>query len=247
MERFFFDPSRMGLKTNHMAQPQQRNSNKIVKGLGLLLFLVVLPGGSWYYLQKGLDYQKDLRAELTSYGDIPAFQLMDTAGKLRDSSIFSGKIAVVGFVTPEVLEQPKQMELLAKLYDQYDKKDMSRMVIFGLNWPETLHSIYPSTINPTRKAACAPPKPRLCFRLLLLLNYSIHLWDSNKEKRHWRTVHLTAKPLPFRLFANQLPRPRYSGLQTKPSKPSRSRMDCCTRGTNRRVGPGLTQVPLPPF
>jgi len=104
--------------------------------LGLLLFLVVLPGGSWYYLQKGLAYQKELRKELTVYGTVPAFQLKDVNGVLRDSSIFSEKISVVAFLTPEVLTNPKSIEPLARLYDQFDKKDVSRMVVFGLSWPE---------------------------------------------------------------------------------------------------------------
>lgn len=114
---------------------QKRNSNKIVMALGLLLFLVILPGGSWYYLQKGLNYQKDLRGELTKYGQVPAFQLLDTTGKMRDSSLFSGKIAVVAFVTPAVLEDPKPMKVLSKLYDQFDKKDESRIVLVAMNWP----------------------------------------------------------------------------------------------------------------
>lgn len=118
-----------------MPQPEKRNSNKIIMTLGLLLFLVILPGGSWYYLQKGLNYQKELRSELTSYGQVPAFQLADSNNKQRDSSIFSGKIAVVGFVTPDVLDHPMQMQVLSKLYDQFDKKDESRIVVYGLNWP----------------------------------------------------------------------------------------------------------------
>lgn len=115
---------------------QQRNSNKVVMALGLLFFLVILPGGSWYYLQQGLDYQKDLRAELSEYGQVPTFQLQDTKGMLQDSSLFSEKIAVVAFVTPEVLINPKQMEILSRLYDQFDKKDESRIIVYGLNWPD---------------------------------------------------------------------------------------------------------------
>ena len=114
---------------------QKRNSNKITMGLGLLFFLVILPGGSWYYLQKGLDYQKELRFELTNYGNVPAFQLKNTNGQLIDSSLFSGKVAIAGFVTPKILEQPEKMKILSKLYDQFDKKDQSRIVIFGMNWP----------------------------------------------------------------------------------------------------------------
>lgn len=113
-------------------------------GLGLLLFLVILPGGSWYYLQKGLDYQKELRSELTTYQELPAFQLTDADGKLKDSSIFSGKIAVLTFVTPDVIDQPKQMEVLSKLYDQFDKKDESRIAVFALNWPTEKRSVFKS-------------------------------------------------------------------------------------------------------
>jgi len=63
-------------------------------------------------------------------------QLTDTNEKLRDTSISSGKVAVVAFVSPTILKEPKQMEIIAKLYDQFDKKDESIIVVNGLNWPQ---------------------------------------------------------------------------------------------------------------
>ncbi len=178
-----------------MTEPQNRNSNKIIRGLGLLLFLVVLPGGSWYYLQKGLDYQKELRSELTEYGEVPSFQLADTAGKLRDSSIFSGKVAVVGFVTPDESEQAKQMEVLAKLYDQFDKKDQSRIVVYGLNWPQDKNDSFRALRKKYKME-----NPEKCFFLTgensniqNILNQGFK-WPSKNTEKDEKLFSLSEKP-----------------------------------------------------
>lgn len=44
------------------------SKRKILGALGLLLFIIILPAGSWYYLQTGLNYRKAAAKELTPKG-----------------------------------------------------------------------------------------------------------------------------------------------------------------------------------
>ncbi len=41
---------------------------KYLVSFGVLLLLVILPAGSWFYLQKGLDYRKAALKELKIKG-----------------------------------------------------------------------------------------------------------------------------------------------------------------------------------
>ena len=90
----------------------------------MLLLLAGLPLGSWYYLQSGLNYQKQLRAELKDLGQVPNFELTDQEGNIFSSENLKGKLSVVAFVDPK--EQTgaagDYMQQLLKLQDQFEKR-----------------------------------------------------------------------------------------------------------------------------
>lgn len=57
------------------------NFKGIRQVLLLFILLVVMPGVSWYYLNGGLSYRQNAKAELRNYGNISKIQLNDLSGK----------------------------------------------------------------------------------------------------------------------------------------------------------------------
>jgi hypothetical protein len=69
-----------------MAEQKRRQTARWVQISGLLLLLVGLPLGSFYYLKKGADYRRAALAEFNDYGPMPELARYDlVAGKLPDS------------------------------------------------------------------------------------------------------------------------------------------------------------------
>lgn len=95
---------------------------KIIQGLGLLLFLVVLPGGSWYYLKSGLDYRRAVLKDLSDYGPVPGATFASQNSELV--AALPGKVLVSAFV-PDANSSAadQQGALLKKLHDQFDERE----------------------------------------------------------------------------------------------------------------------------
>lgn len=83
---------------------------KIIKILALFLLLVVCPLGSWYYLQTGLDFRKDLAEKLEVKDHVSVF----VSEENRD--IFLKKTSLVVLPQADV----KKAELLS-IFDQFKK------------------------------------------------------------------------------------------------------------------------------
>lgn len=98
------------------------NKAKIIQGLGLLLFLVVLPGGSWYYLKSGLDYRRSVLNDLSDYGPVPGATFASQNSPL--ATALPGKVLVSAFV-PDANSPAAQRQgaLLKKLHDQFDERE----------------------------------------------------------------------------------------------------------------------------
>lgn len=76
------------------------NNNKKIHWrpvLGLFLFLIVLPFGSWYYLKKGFNYQMSIRSQLDSLGSLPAFAYPYRNDTIIDPAYLNGNAAVLTF------------------------------------------------------------------------------------------------------------------------------------------------------
>lgn len=90
----------------------------------LFLLLVGLPAGSWYYLQKGLDYRLETMGQLTDHGDF----------KLLTSSSADGEdeasVKVINFLAADPNDREQQGVLLSKLYEQFDKREDFQLVTF---------------------------------------------------------------------------------------------------------------------
>jgi hypothetical protein len=101
------------------------NKNKnliriIIQTAALLLFLVALPIGSWYYLRTGLDYRIAAMEELQTLGSISDSRFLTPEGGVVDSSRFNGKIVVAAVLTAQ--NQALFGPVLTKLHDQFDER-----------------------------------------------------------------------------------------------------------------------------
>ena len=96
--------------------------NNILQGLFLLLLLVILPFGSWYYMGAGHKYYKESMAELKDYGVLPAFSLITQNGQQLDHSLLTGKMSVVAFINPKSASSPELLKNLSLLHKQFNKR-----------------------------------------------------------------------------------------------------------------------------
>jgi hypothetical protein len=103
---------------------------------GLFLLLVVLPIGSWYYLQRGLDYRLEARAELQPLADLPAFELLNYDSQSIASDAFQDYLLIGHFYSGAPTEA--YLQVLNKLYDQYDE----RKDVFFFNFtPDSIQAV----------------------------------------------------------------------------------------------------------
>lgn len=109
-----------------------------LQGAALLLFLVGLPLGSWYYLDAGLKYNKELMSELKNYGRIPDFKLINQNGDTIGRDHIAGKVVVVDFFNQNEGSYPVITNYLQKLYEQFKKR---KDVVF------VSHTLNPSSTN----------------------------------------------------------------------------------------------------
>lgn len=78
--------------------------------LALFLLLVVLPGGSIFYLSKGFQHQKETYAELKDYGTVPNFKLRSHQGQTIETKLLKGKIIAAEFTTLEALKNSSELQ-----------------------------------------------------------------------------------------------------------------------------------------
>ena len=106
-------------------QNKKSRAQIIKQTIGLLLLLVVLPGGSWIYLRNGLDYRIEALEELKDYGKVPAGLVLPTqaSDEPLTSEYLRGTVTVSSYL-PETPEgQQRLVEVYTKLHEQFDEHD----------------------------------------------------------------------------------------------------------------------------
>lgn len=93
---------------------------KIVQFVGLLLLLVLLPLGSWFYLKTGLDYRAQAFKELKDIAPLPAFELQNYNDSTARAAQFEDQLVVGHFFNEPHKELYAQQ--LSKLYEQFDDR-----------------------------------------------------------------------------------------------------------------------------
>lgn len=118
-------------------------SEKVSKTRKIFIFcvlfavLVVLPAGSWFYLQGGLSWRKQAQSELKDYGKIRSAVVIYADG--TKENLLKGKICVLHFfgMDPDLTPENKEMlDTGQKLVDQFGYKpgleeDYFRMVMIS--------------------------------------------------------------------------------------------------------------------
>lgn len=102
-----------------MAAEKRGGTAKWVQIGGLLLLLVALPLGSFYYLKKGADYRREALAEFGDYGRMPALDRYELlAGSLPDS--LRGNMYVLSWLADTDSDATQRYgEIWNKLGDQF--------------------------------------------------------------------------------------------------------------------------------
>ena len=107
-----------------MSDEQQKSTpkRKIITAVALTLVLVVLPAISWLYLRDGLQWRKDAKAELGSYGKIRGAFIIYPDGT-KENQLAESVCVIHNFgANPELTEGNKQIiETNKRLYDQFGK------------------------------------------------------------------------------------------------------------------------------
>ena len=100
-------------------------THKVFQFLILGFIFIVLPAGSWYYLNEGYNYRKAIISELAQdLGKVPSFQLTNQNNKVITDATMRGKVAIVNFLSlpPSETAEPI-IQQLVKVQDQFDKRD----------------------------------------------------------------------------------------------------------------------------
>jgi hypothetical protein len=107
-----------------MSNEQQKATpkRKIITAVALTLVLVVLPAISWLYLSDGLQWRKDAKAELGSYGKIRGAYIIYPDGT-KENQLAESVCVIHNFGSnPELTAENKQIiETNKRLYDQFGK------------------------------------------------------------------------------------------------------------------------------
>ncbi len=107
-------------------------TKRIMQILGLGLLLVVFPVGSWYFLNEGFTYQKQISEELKEkLGRLPVFQLISSDERQIGNDELQGKVVVISFLSLNhaAQSQPYFNELY-KIQNQFDKKEAILFLTF---------------------------------------------------------------------------------------------------------------------
>lgn len=101
-----------------------RKRRNILNFLGLVLLLVILPAGALIFLDRGIDYRKELLAELHDHGKMPGFSLQNYDRTTVDNNKLKNQLVIVNFM--DVSQKGKNSEkakVLTKLADQFHKRE----------------------------------------------------------------------------------------------------------------------------
>jgi hypothetical protein len=96
----------------------------IAQTVALSFMLVILPLISWYYLNRGLDYQIEARSELKDLGKWSFINSVDIFGNNIDTAEISKKM-IIG-----ALYDAQNFDTFKKLYEQFDERDDLLFFIF---------------------------------------------------------------------------------------------------------------------
>ncbi|MCP3930049.1 MAG: hypothetical protein GY705_13225 [Bacteroidetes bacterium] len=106
-----------------MDKKEKSLQKKIIQAIALFLLLVVLPGGSWFYLRSGLNYHLDSLEALQDFGKPAEASIVAQNGEPFSSDWLLEKISLIGRWEPEMESTfPEVLLRLKKLQRQFDER-----------------------------------------------------------------------------------------------------------------------------
>lgn len=103
-------------------QPKPSLQRRIIMAFALGFVLVVLPLGSWIYLRDGLNWRKEAKAELGSYGKIRGAYII-YPDHTKENQLAESVCVIHNFgENPELTKENQQIiDTNKRLYDQFGK------------------------------------------------------------------------------------------------------------------------------
>jgi hypothetical protein len=102
-----------------MEETRKTKTQRILISLLIVGVLFVLPAGSWFYLQSGLNYRKKLKSELSDLGKAGDFKLINQNNLPVTPDAVSGRVSVVNFLSPDPARAAVQKERIAKVHQSF--------------------------------------------------------------------------------------------------------------------------------
>ncbi len=106
------------------------NKSRLIQTIAIGFILVLCPAASWYYLQKGLDYQKESRKELAEIESIHSGDFIPEYIK-NDSTLLDKKLRVLIFNGDNA--EVEIDKITTKLHDQFESSEGFFMIEFIAN------------------------------------------------------------------------------------------------------------------
>ena len=94
------------------------NTKRLIEVVAISFILIICPAASWYYLQKGLDYQKESRKELSATSTLDVSTFIPEFIK-QDSTLLNNKLRLL--ILNESNNQNEVAEISTKLVDQFEE------------------------------------------------------------------------------------------------------------------------------
>jgi hypothetical protein len=104
-----------------MEESKAAKRKRIVIGTAVVAILFLLPAGSWFYLQSGLNYRTKALTELGDFGKIKDFGLRNQNGLSVIPATLRGRISVVNFLSDDRAASKAACERIGKLHQSFDE------------------------------------------------------------------------------------------------------------------------------
>lgn len=103
-----------------MEENKKYSRKKVLVTIFVVFILFILPAGSWFYLQQGLDYRKKSMAELQELGKPGSFEHKNQKNVVVSPELLRGRVTVVNFL-PEDRQKAKMLsDRIAKVHQSFD-------------------------------------------------------------------------------------------------------------------------------
>jgi len=99
----------------------------------LVVFVVFMPLGSWFYLQSGYNYHKDLMAELKDYGTLPDFNLLTQNNDSLTNTDLRGKMMIASFYYENTSTSATSMDYARRILGQFKSQKDFLFLFHNLN------------------------------------------------------------------------------------------------------------------